>query len=140
MQRHMALGLEMRAVGGNAPAARFAGIRIGRRLVITGLVSGALAGLAGAREVAGLKGNLTADLSPGFCYGGIVVAMLAQLTALAVVPSAIFIAAVFVGADSMSRTLGVSNYFADLVVALALMCTLAGSLLSRYRIRLLGAA
>jgi simple sugar transport system permease protein len=140
MQRHMALGLEMRAVGGNAPAARFAGIRVGRTLVITGLVSGALAGLAGASEVAGLKGYLTSDLSPGFGYAGIVVAMLAQLNALAVVPSAIFIAAVFVGADSMSRTLGVSNYFADLVVALALMCTLAGSLLSRYRIRLLGAA
>ena len=66
--------------------------------------------------------------------------MLAQLNALAVVPSAIFVAAVFVGADSMSRSLGkwghgISNYFADLVVALALMCTLAGSLLLRYRLR-----
>ena len=54
---------------------------------------------------------------------------------LAVVPAAIFIAAVFVGADSMSRTLAISNYFADLVVALALMCTLAGSLFLRYRLR-----
>ncbi|MGF1622955.1 MAG: ABC transporter permease [Rhodomicrobiaceae bacterium] len=135
MQRHTALGLEMRAVGGNAAAARFAGISVSGTLVITGLISGALAGLAGASEVAGLKGYLTSDLSPGFGYAGIVVAMLAQLNALAVVPSAIFIAAVFVGADSMSRSLGVSNYFADLVVALALMCTLAGSLFLRYRIR-----
>ena len=135
MQRYTPLGLEMRAVGGNAAAARFAGISVSGTLVMTGLISGALAGLAGASEVAGLKGYLTSDLSPGFGYAGIVVAMLAQLNALAVVPSAIFVAAVFVGADSMSRSLGVSNYFADLVVALALMCTLAGSLFLRYRLR-----
>jgi simple sugar transport system permease protein len=134
--RHTAFGLEMRAVGGNAAAARFAGISVPGTFVMTGLVSGALGGLAGASEVAGLKGYLTADLSPGFGYAGIVVAMLAQLNALAVVPAAIFIAAVFVGADSMSRTLAISNYFADLVVALALMCTLAGSLFLRYRLTL----
>jgi ABC-type uncharacterized transport system permease subunit len=135
VQRYTALGLEMRAVGGNAAAARFAGISVPGTLIMTGLISGALAGLAGASEVAGLKGYLTSDLSPGFGYAGIVVAMLAQLNALAVVPAAIFIAAVFVGADSMSRTLAVSNYFADLVVALALMTTLAGSLFLRYRLR-----
>lgn len=134
--RHTALGLEMRAVGGNAAAARFAGISVPGTLLAAGLLSGAIAGLAGASEVAGLKGYLTADLSPGFGYAGIVVAMLAQLNALAVVPAAIFIAAVFVGADSMSRTLAISNYFADLVVALALMCTLAGSVFLRYRLTL----
>jgi general nucleoside transport system permease protein len=135
LERHAALGLEMKAVGGNAAAARFAGISVPRTLVVTGLISGALAGLAGASEVAGLKGYLTSDLSPGFGYAGIVVAMLAQLRAFAVVPAAIFIAAVFVGADSMSRSLAISNYFADLVVALALMCALAGSLFLRYRLR-----
>jgi len=133
--RSTPLGLEMRAVGGNAAAARFAGISVPGTLVTAGLISGALAGLAGASEVAGLKGYLTSDLSPGFGYAGIVVAMLAQLNALVVVPAAIFIAAVFVGADSMSRTLTISNYFADLVVALALMCTLIGSLFLRYRLR-----
>jgi ABC-type uncharacterized transport system permease subunit len=134
--RYTALGLEMRAVGGNAATARFSGISVPGTLLITGILSGALAGLAGASEVAGLKGYLTSDLSPGFGYAGIVVAMVAQLNALAVVPAAIFIAAVFVGADSMSRTLAISNYFADLVVALALMCTLAGSLFLHYRLKL----
>ena len=69
-----------------------------------GALSGALAGLAGASEVAGLKGYLTADMSRGFGYAGIVVAMIAGLDALAVVPAAIFIAGVFVGADTMGRT------------------------------------
>jgi general nucleoside transport system permease protein len=135
IERHTPVGLEMRAVGGNAAAASFAGISVPRTLVTTGLLSGALAGLAGVSEVAGLKGYLTADLSPGFGYAGIVVAMLAMLNPLAVLPAAIFVAGVFVGADSMSRGLGVSNYFADLVVALALMCTLVGSLFLRYRVR-----
>jgi general nucleoside transport system permease protein len=132
--RHRVLGYEMRAVGGNAAAARFAGIPVGRTIIATAMLSGALAGLAGASEVAGLKGYLTADLSPGFGYAGIVVAMLAALNPLAVVPAAIFVAGVFVGADTMSRTLGISNYFADLVVALALLCVLIGSLFTRYRI------
>lgn len=135
LQRSTVLGFEMRAVGGNASAAGFAGIPVAATLVKTGFISGALAGLAGAGEVAGLKGYLTSDLSPGFGYAGIVVAMLAALEPLAVVPAAIFIAGIFVGADTMSRSLGVSNYFADLVVALSLLSVLVGSLFLRYRLR-----
>ncbi len=131
-------GYEIRAVGGNPAAARFGGIPVGATLVKTALISGALAGLAGATEVAGLKGYLTSDLSPGFGYAGIVVAMLAALNPLAVVPAAIFAAGVFVGADTMSRTLGISNYFADLTVSLALLCVLVGSLVVRYRLRWIG--
>lgn len=130
------LGLEIRAVGENPPAARFAGIDVTRVMVIVGLLSGALAGLAGACEVAGLKGYLTADMSRGFGYAGIVVAMVAMLSPLAVVPSAIFIAGIFVGADTMSRTVGVSNYIADLIVAMALLCVLVSGLFLRFRIRL----
>jgi simple sugar transport system permease protein len=128
-------GFEARAVGGNARAARFAGMPVARVLLRTGLVSGALAGLAGAGEVAGLKGYLTQDLSPGFGYSGIVVAMLAQLNPLGVVLAAVFVAAVFVGADGMSRTVGVPSYIADLVVALALLTMLLAGLVIRYRLR-----
>jgi len=83
----------------------------------------------------GLKGYFTQDLSPGFGYGGIVVAMLAQLHPLAVVLSALFVAGVFVGADSMSRTVGVPSYIADLVVALSLLAMLLAGLVTRYRLR-----
>jgi simple sugar transport system permease protein len=130
------LGLEIRAVGENPAAARFAGIGVTRVMIIVGLLSGALAGLAGATEVAGLKGYLTSDMSRGFGYAGIVVAMVASLAPLAVIPSAIFIAGVFVGADTMSRTIGISNYIADLIVALALLCVLISGLFLRFRVRL----
>jgi general nucleoside transport system permease protein len=128
-------GFEARAVGGNARAAAFAGMPLAAVLLRTGLISGALAGLAGAGEVAGLKGYLTQDLSPGFGYSGIVVAMLAQLNPLGVVLAAVFVAAVFVGADGMSRTVGVPSYIADLVVALALLTMLLAGLVTRYRLR-----
>jgi len=129
-------GFRVRAVGENPAAARHAGISVGRTLLGVGAVSGALAGLAGVGEVAGLKGYLTADLSPGFGYAGIVVAMLAGLSPLGVVAAALFVASVFVGADSMSRALGVSSYLADLIVALSLICVLAGGFLARYRVRM----
>ena len=112
-----ALGYEMRAVGHNPEAARFAGIPVNRVLVKTALLSGGLAALAGFSEVSGLKGNLTLDLSPGYGYSGIVVAMLAMLNPLGVVVSAIFVAGIFVGADAMSRSAGVPSYIADVMVA-----------------------
>ncbi len=129
------LGLRMRAVGHNATAARFAGIRVDRTLLWTALLSGGVAGMAGVSEVAGLKGNLTLDLSPGFGYGGIVVAMLARLHPLGVIATAIFVAGVFVGADAMSRGVGVPSYIADVIVATALLTMLAALLLLRYRVR-----
>ena len=127
-------GFRLRAVGENAAAARHAGIGVNRSLFGVAILSGGLAGLAGVSEVAGLKGYLTADLSPGFGYTGIVVAMLAGLSPVGVVISALFIASVFVGADSMSRAMGVSSYLADLVVAMSLLCVLIGGFVARYRI------
>ncbi len=130
-----ALGYEMRAVGSNAKAARFAGIPVNRVLAKTALLSGGLAGLAGFSEVAGLKGNLTLDLSPGFGYTGIVVAMLAMLHPLGVVAAAIFVAAVFVGADAMSRSAGVPSYIAQVMVAASLLSMVTAMMLTRFRIR-----
>jgi simple sugar transport system permease protein len=129
------LGLRIRAVGENAAASAYAGIPVLRTLLIVGAMSGALAGLAGASEVAGLKGNLTADLSRGFGYAGIVVAMIAGLQPLAVIPAALLLAGVFVGADTMSRAYGVSSYIADLIVALALICVLVAGLFVRFRVK-----
>ena len=130
-----ALGYEMRAVGHNPDAARFAGIPVNGVLVKTALLSGGLAALAGFSEVSGLKGNLTLDLSPGYGYSGIVVAMLAMLNPLGVVISGIFVAGIFVGADAMSRSAGVPSYIADLMVATSLLTMVTAILLTRYKVR-----
>ncbi|MDQ6434745.1 ABC transporter permease [Mesorhizobium sp. LHD-90] len=135
IMKKTALGYEMRAVGHNPEAARFAGIPVNRVLMKTALLSGGLAALAGFSEVAGLKGNLTLDLSPGYGYSGIVVAMLAMLNPLGVVAAAIFVAGIFVGADAMSRSAGVPSYIADVMVATALLTMVVAILLSRFRVR-----
>ena len=129
------LGYEMRAVGHNPQAAGFAGIPVNRVLMKTALLSGGLAALAGFSEVSGLKGNLTLDLSPGYGYSGIVVAMLAMLNPVGVVVSAIFVAGIFVGADAMSRAAQVPSYIADVMVATALLTMVVAILMTRFRIR-----
>lgn len=135
LERKTTLGFEMRAVGQNAGAARFAGIPVNAVILKTALLSGGLAAMAGFSEVAGLKGALTLDLSPGYGYSGIVVAMLALLHPMGVVVAAIFVAAIFVGADSMSRAIGVPSYLADILLATALLLMVLAILTTRFRIR-----
>lgn len=134
MQARTVLGYQIRAVGQNARAARFAGIPVNRVLVQTALISGGLAALAGFSEVAGLKGHLSTDLSPGFGYTGIIVAMLALLNPLGVVLTALFVAGIFVGADSMSRAAGVPTYIADMLLAVSLLFMVLAIRLTRFRV------
>jgi general nucleoside transport system permease protein len=130
-----ATGFAARAVGANAKAARFLGLPVTRTLLITAFLSGGLAGLAGAIEVAGRTGYVTLDMSPGYGYSGIVIAMLAALNPLAVVPAAIFVAGMLVGADSMSRAVNVPTFIADVIVAVSLIAVLVATMLTQYRVR-----
>lgn len=128
-------GYAVRAVGANARAAGFAGLPVARTTVAVALGSGALAGLAGAVEVAGRAGYVTLDMSTGVGYGGIVIAMLALLHPLAVVAAAVFVAGMMVGADGMSRAVGVPTAIADVIVAVALLATLVATMAAQYRLR-----
>ncbi len=128
-------GFEIRAVGANARAAAFAGMPMARVNLRVALLSGALAGLAGAIEVAGRAGYVTLDMSPGYGYSGIVIAMLAGLNPLGVVAAAVFVAGILVGADSMSRAVGVPTYIADVIVAVSLITMLVATLFTQYRWR-----
>jgi general nucleoside transport system permease protein len=134
IQTRTTLGFEMRAVGQNPAAARFAGMPVSAVLLKTALLSGGLAALAGFSEVAGLKGHLSLDLSPGFGYTGIIVAMLALLHPLGVIVSALFVAGIFVGSDSMSRAADVPTYIADMLLAFALLYMVLAVLLTKFRV------
>lgn len=128
-------GFEMRAMGMNAPAAAFAGVPMTATVLRTALISGGLAACAGVTELCGTKGYLTVDISPGFGYTGIAVAMLAGLSPLGVVLAAVLVAGIYNGADAMSRAMGISNYLADVLTATALLTVLVSMLLTRYRVR-----
>ena len=127
-------GFDIRAVGANAKAAAFAGVPVTRTVLLVALLSGGLAGLAGAIEVAGRTSYLTLDMSPGYGYTGIVIAMLAALHPLGVVAAAVFVAGVLVGADSMSRAVGVPTYIADVIVAASLISVLVAAWATQYRV------
>jgi ABC-type uncharacterized transport system permease subunit len=135
LMRFTVWGYEIRAVGLNQQAASFAGININMTVLRVALLSGGLAGFAGITEVAGLKGYLTLDLSPGFGYAGIAVAMLANLHPLGVIASAIFLAGIYVGADSMSRAVNIPTYIADIIVATSVLAVLVSLMLTQYKIR-----
>ena len=135
LMKYTVLGFGIRAVGANTRAAAFAGVSVTRTVVLVALLSGGLAGLAGAIEVAGRTSYLTLDMSPGYGYSGIVIAMLAGLHPLGVVLGSVFVAGVLVGADSMSRVIGVPTYIADVIVATSLIAVLVATLLAQYRVR-----
>jgi simple sugar transport system permease protein len=130
------LGFQIRAVGANARAAAHGGIAVGRVMLLAAAISGALAGLAGVREVAGLHYQVMASLSPGYGYAGIVVAMLAALNPLGVVPSALFFAAVATGTETMARQTGVPVFLGDVIQGTSLICMLVALLFTGYRLRL----
>ncbi|EPE96821.1 ABC transporter permease [Rhizobium grahamii] len=135
VQARTVFGMQSRAAGLSPQGAAFAGVPLTRTLVKVACLSGGLAGLAGAIEVLGVKGYVTTDLSPGFGYSGIVVAMLANLNPLGVVLASLFTATMFVGADGMSRSLSIPTYIADVTVALSLLTMLVALFFTQYRIR-----
>jgi ABC-type uncharacterized transport system permease subunit len=127
-------GLRLRAVGLSPHAARFAGISVGRTLLGAALVSGAVAGIAGVSEVAGIQYRLTEGVSSGFGYTGIVVATLGALSMVGVALAAFFLGLVNVGAGSASRVLDVPSQLGEVITATLLLVTVALLLLRRYRI------
>ncbi|MFK5978088.1 MAG: ABC transporter permease [Rhizobiaceae bacterium] len=135
LMRFTIWGYEIKAAGLNAIAAAFSGINVNKTIVRTAMISGGLAGMAGVSEVAGLKGYLTLDLSPGFGYTGIAVAMLARLHPLAVVPAALFLSGIYVGSGSMSRAVNIPAYISDVIVGMSVLAILVAVMFSQYRIK-----
>lgn len=122
-----AAGFRVRAVGQGARAASVAGgvdaLRLSTRVFI---VSGALAGLAGAAEVGGVTWALYEGISPGYGYTAIAVALLARLDPRWVIATAILFGALEAGGAAMQREAGIPSVVVQVVTA----CTLLGLLLA----------
>jgi len=124
--RYTAAGFRARVAGANPDAARSAG-GIDVRRVTTGafVLSGALAGLAGAVEVSGVTYALYENISPGFGYTAIAVALLARLDALAVLGTGIVFGALEAGATAMQRDAGVPSVVVSVVEASVILVMVA---------------
>jgi ABC-type uncharacterized transport system permease subunit len=124
-------GFQVRTIGQNINAAKYAGIRVNRTMFLSFAAGGGLAGLAGFGEIAGIYHNLPAGLSPGFGYTGIVVALLAKLNPVRAVVVAFLLGALNVGADSMQRALGVPVSIVAIMEGLLILLILAARLIDR---------
>jgi simple sugar transport system permease protein len=124
--RHTAAGFRLRASGANPYAARSAGlIDVGRVTALAFLVSGALAGLAGTVELTGVTFALYENISPGYGYTAIAVALLARLEPLAIIGTGLFFGALEAGAGAMQRDAGVPAAFVSVVEAAVVLAVIA---------------
>ncbi len=119
------LGYEMRAVGLNPEAARLAGIRVERCALVTFMLSGALAGLAGGIEVSAVTFRLYEKFSPGYGFTAIAVALLGRLHPAGVAAAAVLFGALEAGSSSMQRTAGVSSVLVSVIQAAVIFSLLA---------------
>ncbi|MBL8979433.1 MAG: ABC transporter permease [Gemmatimonadetes bacterium] len=123
--RRTLAGFQLRAVGLSPAAARvMGGVRPERFFAAALLVSGAFAGLAGASEVSGTTFALFQNLSPGFGFTGIAVALLARLHPLGIVATGLLFAGLEAGAGAMQRDAGVpavAVYVVEAVVILTIV-------------------
>ena len=123
-----AVGLRLRAVGASPDAARYAGVVPEREVVRALLLSGALAGLAGAIEIAGVTGRLFENLSPGYGFTAIAVSLLARLHPLGVLPAALFFAALASGSGAMQRVAGVPSVTVQVIEAIVIFLSVGFAL------------
>jgi ABC-type uncharacterized transport system permease subunit len=128
-------GYQNKAVGVNLRAARFGGIHTNAVILWTALISGGLAGLAGVGELCALQYRLIMDISPGYGYSGIVIAMLGNLHPVGVLFASLFFSIIIVGAQTMSRMTGVPVYIAEVIQGMALMIMLIFLLFTEYRVK-----
>jgi simple sugar transport system permease protein len=134
MLRRTRFGYEIGVMGENPRAALYAGMPTKRTILLVMAVSGALAGLAGMSEVAGIGHQLQRNLSPGYGYTAIIVAWLARLHPFGAVLVAFLLAALTVGGDQLQMTLGLPSAIAPLLQGTILFFLLGGDLLTRYRL------
>ena len=129
-----AWGYELRVAGSSAATARYAGISLKRKVLVALLLSGAVAGLAGAVELTGSATRLSPGLSNGYGFAGIIVAALALMRPSGVAVVAFVFGAVQVGGQSI-QTLGVESSISVILQAMILIAALVSAVLLTYRIR-----
>lgn len=125
------LGFWLRAVGAQHSVVQYVGISPQRHILTALLLSGGAAGLAGIIEVSYTYTRLKQNISDGYGFTGILVALLGQLHPVGVLLSAIFFSALSVGAQSLNVSLQVPAAVAGVLQALLVLAVLAGSAIAR---------
>ena len=132
------LGYEIRAVGQSQKAARYAGVSVTRTIIVTMLIAGAFAGLAGAIQIAGVDHNLTDKyFSDTTGFDAIAVALLGLGSAVGIVLAALLFGALHSGGAVMQADAGISSQLVLVLQALILF-SIAANFLNAIRLRIPG--
>ncbi|MCG2762375.1 MAG: hypothetical protein L6253_04245 [Candidatus Atribacteria bacterium] len=132
-------GFEIRVIGENPDAARFAGISQLKTTMVVMLISGGFAGLAGVGEVAGIHLRLLGptNISMGYGYTAIIVAWLARRNPLAVIVTSLLFGVIMTGGDVIKVSLGLPFQLINVFNGLILFFLIGSEILLRYKISFL---
>lgn len=139
--RRTTLGYQLTVCGANPDAAEANGINSRRMIVISMLISGGMAGLAGAVELMGVHHRLIEEVSPEYGFTAIIIAVLGRGKPVRVLFAALFFAVLTTGADGMRLTMGIPASIGSILQALVLLFALGSEifeqrLLTKEQIRL----
>lgn len=126
-----AFGFELRAVGRNRDAAEYAGIAVGRSVVMSMTISGAIAGLGGVAMYAGNAVNIQIGVLPSQGFDGIAIALLGMNNAFGVLLAAIFFGLLYSGRGFMSAMTDIPPEIADSIIAIIIYFAATSILIER---------
>ncbi len=133
-------GYEIRVIGDNPDAGKYAGISFTRTTIVIMILSGGFAGLAGVGEVAGVHHHLTYPwtISSGYGFTSIIVAWLAKLNPVYVMVSSFFLGGILIGGDTIQTSFGLPYATVNIFNGLILLFLIMGDFFLEYKIRIAG--
>jgi simple sugar transport system permease protein len=127
-------GYKITMTGSNEHATESAGMDKGRLYILVFVLGGALAGLAGIIEIAGVQGRLRSTFSPGYGFTAIPIALLGRNGAFQVLLAATFFALLFIGGQNIVVTQGVPSSLIEIIQALVILFLITAEFFKSYKI------
>jgi ABC-type uncharacterized transport system permease subunit len=139
LMKRTVFGFSASIVGGNPRAARLSGVRVGRTVLVTCMLGGAAAGIAGSFEVAAVHGRANASLVAGYGYAGILVAFLARHDGLMILPVSLFLGGIAASGGLLQRVFSLPDATVSVLQGLLFVVLIASdTLYGRIRWNALG--
>jgi general nucleoside transport system permease protein len=128
-------GYRIRAVGLNALASRYAGVKVPVFQALALILGGAFAGLAGGIEVLGIQHRMVEGMSGGYGFSGIVAALFGKLHPLGLIPASVLFGGLLVGGDRMQRAMQIPSAMIMALMGLVVLFVVSSEIWARRRAR-----
>jgi general nucleoside transport system permease protein len=127
-------GFELKVMGESLKTAYYSGFPVAKNIVLAMVISGGMAALAGLFEIAGIDHRLQAGFLMKYGFTALIIAWLARLNPLAVIPVAILYAGLSTGADQLQMSMGLPSSIATVLMGIILVVMLGSQVLQRYQL------